>query len=200
MLSIDVLLGKTITHVQGLQVNSEEVILTTQCGNVYQMGHVQEGDEHISLYSLRGNLDDVLHTPIVSVEEDIDDDSCDSPVSRTWTYYRIVTAKGAFSIRWLGISDGNYSDMPLITDITSKPRNCAAAPLMGQPYGITDSDLNESVLAFGNDYGMYCDWCASLSRHTVTVTPVSKNAYMAKYYELVGVQYPEVNTNKQRKC
>ncbi len=197
MLSIDVLLGKTITHVQGLQVNSEEVILTTQCGNVYQMGHVQEGDEHISLYSLRGNLDDVLHTPIVSVDEDIDDDSCDSPVSRTWTDYRIVTAKGAFSIRWLGISDGNYSDMPLITDITSKPRNCTATPLMGQPYGITDSDLNESVLTFGNNYGTYY-LSVSLYHPTVTVTPVSKNAYMAKYYELVGVQYPEINTNKQR--
>lgn len=43
---------------------------------------------------------------------------------------------------------------------------------------ITDTtDLAEIREAFGDDYVMYCGWCASLSHPTAKVVPISKEAY-----------------------
>tara|TARA_R110000737_G_scaffold344089_1_gene370891 strand:- start:956 stop:1489 length:534 start_codon:yes stop_codon:yes gene_type:complete len=52
--------------------------------------------------------------------------------------------------------------------------NTEAAPMTI----ITDTtDLAESREAFGDDYVMYCDWCASLYHPTAKVVPVSKEIY-----------------------
>ncbi len=54
---------------------------------------------------------------------------------------------------------------------------------------IEDSQLQEAVAAFGRDYGMYCDWCASMYSPNATLVPATINKYMAKYYEVSGLSY-----------
>ena len=83
-----------------------------------RMYHQQDCCESVSIEDIVGDLDDLVGTPLLLVEEvsnyepderpvDEDDYSYDS---ETWTYYRFRTIKGSVDIRWYGTSNGYYSE------------------------------------------------------------------------------------------
>ncbi|MHA6837766.1 DUF7448 domain-containing protein [Ralstonia pseudosolanacearum] len=105
------LLGLTLTSIEGLEVDSEVVTLRTECGRTFRMYHRQDCCESVAIADVTGDAADLIGEPILRAEEatsDASDDSSDS--SGTWTFYKLATRKGYVDIRWLGESNGYYSE------------------------------------------------------------------------------------------
>lgn len=122
MTDFNVLTGKTLVSITGLEKASDEVIWTCTDGTKYQMYHSQDCCETVDIEDIEGDKEDLLNSPVVMAEE-VDDKQIemlkllhavkperDVSESGTWTYYRIGTVKGMVVIRWLGESNGYYSE------------------------------------------------------------------------------------------
>lgn len=114
-----ILVGKTLKSV----VNNDDVVnFETEDGEEYIMKHDQDCCESVRVDDIVGDLNDLIGSPIIRVEENSSPDrpegikdseygSYDSETdSETWTFYRIGTAKGTVVIRWYGSSNGYYSE------------------------------------------------------------------------------------------
>jgi hypothetical protein len=121
------LVGKTLTSVTGsrdgerhpVKVGDNDIEFTTDQGEVYALLHEQVCCESVEVADICGDADDLVGSPIVQAEESRsgDGDEWPSGIARpedldsyTWTFYRIATAKGLVVIRWLGESNGYYSE------------------------------------------------------------------------------------------
>lgn len=133
-LTIDVLKGKTLLRVLGLEEGSEEVIFICNDGSVYKMFHCQDCCEHVTLadFNLVGSLEE---NPILATEESrsSEEPPLENEESYTWTFYTICTIKGSLWLRWLGTSNGCYSEsvdiqelVPPNPKIKSIKENCWA--------------------------------------------------------------------------
>jgi hypothetical protein len=80
------LLGKTL--VAALNKDNNELHLVATDGNEYAMYHRDDCCESVRIEEIIGDL----------------------PESFTWTFYKLGTAKGFVTIRWLGTSNGYYSE------------------------------------------------------------------------------------------
>jgi len=112
----NILEGKVLKSVN--RNGDEEIIFTTVDGDVFKMYHDQDCCEGVSIDDICGDLDDLIGSPIVRATEDTNyKESPDDLKHReedfdsfTWTFYNIATNKGHVTIRWLGESNGYYSE------------------------------------------------------------------------------------------
>lgn len=109
------LIGKTLSEVH--RDGSERIEFTTTEGKKYALYHSQDCCESVTINDICGDLQDLVGSPIVQAEETTsNEDPADYPKreyppdSLTWTFYRFATAKGAVVIRWIGESNGYYSE------------------------------------------------------------------------------------------
>lgn len=113
-MKFDVLTGKTILSADGLHDGSERVVFKCEDGSSFCMYHDQDCCETVEIYDLDGDAADILGSPVLLAEE-VSDDNFNPPNavwddSYTWTFYKLRTAKGSLTIRWLGQSNGFYSE------------------------------------------------------------------------------------------
>lgn len=80
--------------------------------------HLQDCCESVDIEDVCGELDWLVGSPITQAEE-TSQDASDQGESCTWTFYRIGTAKGLVVIRWLGISNGYYSEAVSFCEVKS---------------------------------------------------------------------------------
>lgn len=108
-IEISELVGKKIKAIKGLKQYSEEVLIDTECGKRYRFWHVQSCCENVALedFVLDGNLEGAL---IVKAKELSSEGTEPESESSTWTFYTIETDKGELFMRWLGESNGYYSE------------------------------------------------------------------------------------------
>jgi hypothetical protein len=107
------LVGKRIAAIRGAAVDSAEVEIDTDDGARYAMFHEQDCCEHVRVVEVHGEPNELAGALISHAEESTNGDG-DQPSeweeSWTWTFYRLSTDKGPLVLRWLGTSNGYYSE------------------------------------------------------------------------------------------
>ncbi len=76
------------------------------------MWHSQDCSESVELHDITGDLSDLIGTPILEASErsSTDNKPHGDADSWTWTFYELRTIKGSVTLRWLGESNGWYSE------------------------------------------------------------------------------------------
>ena len=107
------MLGKTFVQVSG-SVGSDEMTFVTAQGERFMFAHSQDCCESVDINDIVGDLQDLCGSPMLLAEEvqgetPVDFDEGDHE-SVTWTFYKFATRKGYVDVRWLGESNGYYSE------------------------------------------------------------------------------------------
>jgi len=108
--AINVFVGKTFKKVTN---TGDAITFESDDGTVLEMSHDQDCCEHVRVEDICGDLQDLMDPPIIEAREDT---NRKEPVpelgddSFTWTLYNFRTMKGSVTIRWLGESNGYYSE------------------------------------------------------------------------------------------
>lgn len=104
------LLGRTITKIEGAAEESEEILFIMENGDVFRMYHEQDCCEQVLVEDVGGNIEDLIGAPILKAEEVTNEGEFDWDNTCTWTWYQFATIKGYVTIRWVGESNGYYSE------------------------------------------------------------------------------------------
>jgi len=109
--NVDVLKGKTLSSISG-GVGDGEIVFVTSDGETYRMYHEQDCCESVCVEDIAGDLQDLVGSEILIAEEVEGESPADFEAyeSYTWTFYKFATRKGYVDIRWLGQSNGYYSE------------------------------------------------------------------------------------------
>jgi hypothetical protein len=112
MTQFNELIGKTLTLIE---VRDDEVIITAG-HEKFRMYHSQDCCESVYVESVVGDLADIIGVPNLVAEESTSDTHPEGYEAKgyedsfTWTFYRLATRKGWVVIRFLGESNGYYSE------------------------------------------------------------------------------------------
>lgn len=111
MAKISDLVGVTFKSVE--QRGTDEIHFVAQDGRHWRFYHEQDCCEGVDVEDICGDLSDLVGTPLLQAE-DVSDETPDPEdpgyESYTWTFYKFATIKGSVTVRWLGVSNGYYSE------------------------------------------------------------------------------------------
>ena len=107
------MLGKTFVKVVG-SVDGNEMLFETANGERFMFSHQQDCCERVDINDIVGDLEDLVGEPLLLAQEvqgetPVDFNERDHE-SVTWTFYKFATRKGYVDVRWLGESNGYYSE------------------------------------------------------------------------------------------
>ena len=108
------IVGLELVEVAGGQVGDEEITFKFSDGNIVKMFHDQDYCGSVSINDIDGDIQDLVGGIVTQFDETSNSDDGEPPHeysdSWTWTFYNIATTKGFVNIRWLGESNGYYSE------------------------------------------------------------------------------------------
>ena len=107
---IEQMVGKVFTRVSG-GVGAGELVFETATER-FVFFHHQDCCESVDINDIVGDLQDLVGEPLLMAEEvsgyiGPEPESADS---YTYTFYKFATRKGYVDVRWLGESNGYYSE------------------------------------------------------------------------------------------
>jgi hypothetical protein len=111
-LGMEQMLGKTFVKVTG-SVGEDEMLFETAEGQRFIFAHMQDCCESVDINDIVGDLQDLVGEPLLVAEEvrgatpEPDEEHYES---YTYTFYKFATRKGYVDVRWLGESNGYYSE------------------------------------------------------------------------------------------
>lgn len=112
------LVGETLSRIE-ITSGNEKITFHCVSGKQFEMYHEPDCCESVGIEDIDGNLDFLIGGPILQAEESTNsDNSPEHSESHTWTFYRIATNRGQVVIRWLGTSNGYYSESVSFFDVT----------------------------------------------------------------------------------
>ena len=105
------MIGLTMSSVVG-NTGDDVMTFTSECGKVFRFLHHHDCCESVYIEDICGDLSDLVGAPLVVAEEvsNMDGPVLEGYESYTWTFYRFVSLKGSVTVRWLGSSNGYYSE------------------------------------------------------------------------------------------
>ena len=105
---IEDILGRTIKKIEH---NEDEFVMTLENGDVAQLYHIQNCCESVTLADISGDVEDLLHSPLTmaTMEENTEAEP-ESDSYATWTFYKFATINGYVTLRFVGESNGYYSE------------------------------------------------------------------------------------------
>lgn len=121
---LESLVGEVLTHVD---IFSDEILLTTESGRKIQIYHDQDCCESVGIVDTEGNWQNLIGKPLLEASQEIDPDNDpifsqhkpeDSDDSRTDTKLTFRVDGATVINRWIGESNGYYSEFVDFKDIT----------------------------------------------------------------------------------
>ena len=106
MLDISELNGKYLIEVT---VSAEQVTFVTNDGT-YRLYHEQDCCEAVYLYDVEGDIADMQDALCCCAYMTQQYSEQSEDYSKTYTFYSVQTTKGYVWLRWLGESNGYYSE------------------------------------------------------------------------------------------
>jgi len=106
------MVGYTMVSVTG-NVGEDSLMFTARNGVQFEFYHEPDCCESVRIEDIVGDLNDLVGYPLVEAEElssEPDPPLDHEPDSFTWTFYRFSTVRGTVTVRWLGESNGYYSE------------------------------------------------------------------------------------------
>lgn len=131
---IALLVGKTI---ESFIDDDHRILFVCTDGSAFEMYHMQDCCELVSVYDIKGDLRSLIGGTVIAAEKHVSGDwPADVPTpsyleSFTWTTYVIQTDKAISVIRWIGQSNGYYSESVYFG-------------MTHRPIGLKDADLDLS--------------------------------------------------------
>ena len=123
-IGIEALKGKTLVRIDVLD-NGARIEFETESGERFAMLHIQDCCEYVRVEDINGDVDELIGHPVLVAEErtseNVNPEEVISPCeeeSFTWTFYVISTIKETVTIRWLGASNGYYSESVDFVELT----------------------------------------------------------------------------------
>lgn len=125
------LVGKIFTEVYHNKEKTEVYFVDTQKRNIsYQLQHRQDCCEIVWLDDIVGDLSDLCNTPILMAYEASNHDEVTEAIKKTdkwtssvtWTFYHLATIKGYVTLRWVGNSNGYYSEYVHLSELEFIPK------------------------------------------------------------------------------
>ena len=90
--------------------DDDELRFVRSDGRTFMFYHSQDCCESVSIESIVGALNDLVGVPLLLVDESTQESDPALHESGTWTFYKFATIKGYVDVRWLGTSNGYYSE------------------------------------------------------------------------------------------
>lgn len=103
------MIGRTMTQIEG-KVGDEAMVFHAYDGSEFRFSHSQDCCESVQIEDIAGDVADLVGSPILMAEEVESVAPLHDGDSFTWTFYKFRTAKGDVTVRWLGESNGYYSE------------------------------------------------------------------------------------------
>lgn len=120
--TISMMVGKTIVKASDVKKGADTILFLMSDGTAYGFYHDQDDIKYVSIEDVCGDISDLIGSPITQAEEATSKDrktidpftwsECAAKYedSQTWTFYKFATNRGSVTIRWLGQSNGYYSE------------------------------------------------------------------------------------------
>lgn len=120
------LLGLTLTSIDG-KIGDETLTFETAEGRRFHLHYYPDCCASCSLNEVHGDFADLIGSPIVQAEEVCSGQGGGEKPSEyadswTWTFYKLSTVKGSVTLRWLGESNGYYSESVTFEELPGEPR------------------------------------------------------------------------------
>lgn len=103
---LDTFKGKTVID---MTLDSYEMTLIFHDLSFIHFEHMQDCCETVEIEDVIGDMKDLLFKPLEMIEEICNYEN-DEYGSSTWTFYKFRTMNGDVTVRWLGNSNGYYSE------------------------------------------------------------------------------------------